>query len=155
MEVLQVNFKNEILNLSSFSKLCIHQETWGQSIIMWNSFLTGSWNLYPTIQQPLFQQKRIKYHKFSTEQIQFETEMSDTAHHQAYLKGCNLSSELVYNLQETPNFCFSLLRPVAKSLSTLTILTTLFTYLTDCKITEDKNSAWISCLYYTYGSHKQ
>lgn len=65
---------------------------------MWNSFLTGSWDLYPTIQQPLFQQKRIKYHIFSAEQIPSESEMNDTAHHQAHLKGCNLNSEPVYNV---------------------------------------------------------
>lgn len=56
---------------------------------------------------------------FSTEQIQSESEMNDMAHHQAYLEGCNLNSEPVYNIQWTPNFCLSLLRPVAKSLSTL------------------------------------
>lgn len=148
-------FLNEILNLLSFPKLCTHQETWGQSIILWNSFLICSWKLYPTIQQALFQHQRIQYHDFYMEQVQFESEMNDTAHHQAYLQGCNLSGEPVYSVCQTPNFCFSLLRPVAKSLSTLKTLTTLSTYLTDCRTAENKNSAWISCLHCTYGRHTQ
>lgn len=90
-------FLNEILNLPSFPKLCTHRETWGQSIILWNSFLICSWKLYPTIQQALFQRQRIQYDVYM-EQVQFESEMNDTAHHQAYLKGCNLNSEPVYSV---------------------------------------------------------
>ena len=33
------------------------------------------------------------------EQVQFESEMNDTAHHQAYLEGCNLNGEPVYSVR--------------------------------------------------------